>query len=56
LYWSGSSTTPIVRRASRNSVATSCPHTSIAPASGRTSPMTDRKVVDLPLPFGPTSP
>ena len=34
----------------------SCPHTSITPASGRTSPITDRSVVDLPLPLGPTSP
>jgi hypothetical protein len=34
----------------------SCPHTSIVPASGRTSPITDRSVVDLPLPLGPTRP
>ena len=43
-------------RAASTSVATSMPHTSIRPASGRTRPTTDRSVVDLPLPLGPTSP
>ena len=55
--WSGSSTTPTAAaRLAQVGARRRARTPRSMPASGRTSPITERSVVDLPLPFGPTSP
>jgi hypothetical protein len=49
-------TSPILRRTASGSAATSAPATEAVPESARDSVDSTLTVVDLPAPFGPSSP